>query len=765
MAPQTTMTAYSALFSPADTMADSVPSPVVTADPTADRLAPPGDSAVPEPYVPHSHRLKEFSPAGVLIGIVLGVIFAASSVYLALKVGLTVSASIPIAVLSITIFRYLSRAFGATPATILQNNFVQTTGSAGESIAAGVVFTLPALLLLGYALPWSRVAAIAVVGGVLGVLLMVPLRRSLIVHEHANLRYPEGTACAEVLIVGEEGGIQAKTVFTGFALGAAYKLCNTGFKLWLDTVVKTFSRVLPNGRIELFGEIQSEISPELTGVGYVIGPRIAGLLFAGGMFSFFVLIPAIKLFGGGLTGVVAPSTTRLIADMTAMQVRANYIFYIGAGAVTMAGLISLARSAPTIGRALAEGLRGFRRTDRVRAETRRTERDLPMLGVIVGVVACAIAMVALPQIGINPFGAVLTVFFSFLFVTVSSRITGQIGASSNPISGMTIATVLFTALIFLAVGWTGIEHRVLALSIGGVVCVAAAVAGATSQDLKTGFLVGATPATQQVGLLFGVVTSALVIGGMITFLNGAATTYVVRDYPGVRVGVASISGETKTLKDGTAYRVAHLYDRVGPAPAGAYLVDDGGAIRYLVDPGIGGREEVDYLGRKTKKLDSPKSQIMALVVDGILTQKLSWGLVLIGAFLAIAVEILGVPSLPVAVGVYLPIATSATMFVGGIVRWLVDRRKASGARGAAESDSGPGVLFSSGLIAGGALMNVAVQALVAKEMDGPLTRIGAMLGKTAESAIFSMLCYVILIAVPLYIVARKPDPPRTGGRV
>jgi putative OPT family oligopeptide transporter len=437
--------------------------------------------------------------------VVLGLVFAASSVYLALKIGLTVSASIPIAVLSITIFRWALGVTGGRP-SILRNNIVQTTGSAGESIAAGTVFTLPALLLLGYSLPWTQVAAIALVGGLLGVLLMIPLRRTLIVEEHGNLVYPEGTACAEVLIAGEKGGTQAKTVFGGFFLGAVYKFLNSGVHAWAEVPRKTFERVGLGGRRELFGEIQMEVSPELAGVGYIIGPKIAGYLFGGGVVSFFVLIPAIKFFGAALATPVAPAT-KLIADMTAMEVRANYVYYIGAGAVTMAGLISLARSLPTILGALAGGLRrkapGATAAGRTARDRRgrgdRRERDLPMGMVAGGALLLVVAMIALPQIGINVAGALLALFFAFLFVTVSSRITGQIGSSANPISGMTVATVLLTALIFLAVGWTGVEHRVLALSIGGVVCVAAAVAGATSQDLKTGHLVGATPAGSRSG--------------------------------------------------------------------------------------------------------------------------------------------------------------------------------------------------------------------------------------------------------------------------
>lgn len=727
-------------------------------DPDADRVPLAADDEPHKPYVPASRELTELTAGAIVLGIVLGLIFAASSVYLALKVGLTVSASIPIAVLSITIFRWAARVFGRTPATILQNNMVQTTGSAGESVAAGVVFTLPALLLLGYSLPWIKVAAIALVGGILGVLLMIPLRRSLIVKEHKTLKYPEGTACAEVLIVGEQRGVQAKTVFMGFGLGALYKLLNSGLHLWAEIPRRAFQRAVPNGGPpELFGEIRAEISPELTGVGYIIGPRIAGYLFAGGCLSYFVLIPTIKFFGAGLTTAIAPATD-LISGMDATAVRANYIYYIGAGAVTAAGLISLGRALPTILRAFAGGLGDIRGTGSGSA-TVRTQRDLPMTIVLVGVVVLALAMIALPQIGINVFGAVLAVFFAFLFVTVSSRITGSIGASSNPISGMTVATVLLTALIFLAVGWTGIEHRVLALSIGGVVCIAAAVAGATSQDLKTGYLVGATPARQQVGLLFGVVTSAILIGWTIQLLDRASTTVVAKSYPGVAVKVID-DGAPATIA-GQPYRVGHLYEQTGAAPAGRYYVDQAGAIRYLIDPGIGGKEEVDYTGRRVRKLDSPKSQIMALVVDGILTRKLSWGLILIGAFLAIAMEILGLPSLPIAVGVYLPISTSATMFMGGAIRWFVERQQARRGHVAADSDSGPGVLLSSGLIAGGAIMGVVVAALgAALSSDGRTTwadriNLAPHLGALAENGVLAMVIYITLLAVPLYLIGRR----------
>jgi putative OPT family oligopeptide transporter len=709
-----------------------------------------------QPYIPAEKSLTELTVGAIVLGCLLGLVFAASSVYLALKVGLTVSASIPIAVLSITIFRAITRAMGNTEPQILRNNIVQTTGSAGESVAAGVVFTLPALLLLGYALPWSKVAAIAIVGGLLGVLLMIPLRRSLIVKEHDTLKYPEGTACAEVLIVGEERGVQARTVFMGFGLGALYKFLNGGVHLWAEVPAKILQRTLPTGKTELIGEIQAEISPELTGVGYIIGPKIGGYLFAGGMLSFFVLIPAIKLFGAGLTAPIFPATT-LISAMSPMQVRGNYVFYIGAGAVTAAGLISLARALPMIGQAMVAGF-GDIRGVAGGALIARTEREVPMTWVVGGVAVLVVAMVALPQIGINFAGAVLAVVFAFLFVSVSSRICGQIGSSSNPISGMTVAAVLMTSLIFLAAGWTGIEHRVLALSIGGVVCIAAAVGAATSQDLKTGYLVGATPVRQQISLLFGVTTSAIMIGGMIAFLNNAKTTIVARDYPGVHV--ANLETGTMNVK-GTAYGVGHLFERTGDAPAGRYLVDADGRIAYLVDPGIGGREDTDYSGRHVDKFDSPKAQIMALVVDGILTQKLPWGLILIGAFISVVMEIVGLPSLAVAVGTYLPISTSATIFMGGVVRWLVERRSAGTADKADTSDSGPGVLFSSGLIAGGAIVGVGVAALQATRTDeliGVAHWLGDGVTTVTENAVIAIAIYVLLLAVPLYRVARRPAP-------
>jgi putative OPT family oligopeptide transporter len=714
------------------------------------------------PYITADREVTEITVGAVVIGALLGLLFAASSVYLALKIGLTVSASIPIAVLSITIFRAISKALGAKGPQILRNNIVQTTGSAGESIASGVVFTLPALLLLGYELPWTQVAAVALVGGLLGVLLMIPLRESLIVKEHATLKYPEGTACADVLIVGEERGVQAKTVFMGFGIGALYKFLNSGAKLWAEVPKWTFEKVMPNGKKALFGEMQAEISPELAGVGFIIGPRIAGYLFGGGVLSYFVLIPAIKLFGEGLASPIFPATIP-ISEMGPREIRANYVFYIGAGAVTAAGLISLARSIPTIWAALRAGVGEIGGT-KAGAATLRTARNLPMSFVLAGVIVLALITAFVPPIAIGLTGALLALFFAFLFVTVSSRVTGQIGNSSNPISGMTVATVLLTALIFLAVGWVGIEHRVLALSIGGVVCIAAAVAGATSQDLKTGYLVGATPARQQVGLLVGVMTSALVVGAIITFLNSANTTLVRRTYANVQMSAIEpllavvekgriTERVASTAQTNDVYKVGRLYAVQGDVPIGRYLLDrNTNEVKFLIDPGIGGRESVDYLGRSVTKLDSPKSQIMALVVDGILTQKLPWGLILIGAFLAIAMEIFGINSLPVAVGVYLPISTSATMFIGGVVRWMVDRHVAgTDGADAAGSDSGPGVLFSSGLIGGGAITGIVLAAASINGWDKGYD-LSKSLGVLGETPIIALGIFIALLLVPLYFI-------------
>ncbi|MDI1445759.1 oligopeptide transporter, OPT family [Polyangium sp. 6x1] len=723
-------------------MSASVPSPV----PEVEARAPeaPASHASHEPYVSPRASPAELTVRAVALGAVLGIVFAASSVYLALKVGLTVSASIPIAVMSITIFRFFGRA------TILENNIVQTTGSAGESIAAGVAFTLPSLLLMGYDLAAGRVLLLSVLGGLLGVLMMIPLRHGLIVEEHGKLKYPEGTACADVLIVGETGGTNAKTVFAGFGLGFLYKLLGDPLKLF---------NMNPAHRIASWkgASIAGELTPEMLGVGYIIGPKTASTTMAGGVLAYLVLIPLIAFFGDKIDSPIFPATT-LIRDMSPNDIRSRYVLYIGAGAVATGGFISLGRALPTIVKAFRSGIKSFRagKTDK---ETLRTEKDLPFSVVVYGLVALLLAIWLAPTLGISLPTAILIMLFGFIFVTVSSRITGEIGSSSNPISGMTVATLLITCLLFLAMGWVGVDYRAMALSTAAIVCIAASNGGATSQDLKTGYLVGATPRRQQIGLLVGVVTSALVIGYTLLFLNASYTTRAAETYD-VPIPVESITAQVEKGPDGKDYRVAYQPNSGATIPQGKYLVEDSGKVAFVIDPGIGGRVPHEpkklegdvgvpqnatqkgtmlgpdrrsytvyevaeggamhagrYLGedgkllyelREVKKLDAPKASLFALIIDGILTRKLPWSLVLTGVMLAIVMELCGVAALPFAVGVYLPISTSVPIFVGGIVRWLVDRKR--GQSGGDEEFS-PGTLLSSGYIAGGAIAGL-VAALV-----------------------------------------------------
>ena len=725
-------------------------------------VAPPPEPPPFRPYVPPAESPAELTVRAVVLGAILGIVFAASSVYLALKIGLTVSASIPIAVLAVAFFRTLGKS------TILENNIVQTTGSAGESIAAGIVFTLPAILLMGYDLSVSKVAVIAVIGGLLGVLMMIPLRRALIVKEHGNLTYPEGTACAEVLVAGDKGGLQARLLFQAFGLAFAYKFLMSGLKIWKEYP----------GRVSTFykgASISTEVSPELLGVGYIIGPRIAGYLFAGGSLAYLVLIPAIKLFGAGLNQPIF-AETQLIRDMSPAEVRAAFVFYIGAGAVASAGIIALIRALPTIVSAFRSGFEDLRGSMGMVASRLRTDIDLPIWVTLVGAVVLALALTVVPQLAVNLLGAILIIIFGFFFVVVSSRITGEIGVSANPISGMTIAALIGTTTIFLLIGWTGIDHRVGAISIAGVIAVAAGNAGATSQDLKTGFLVGATPKRQQIAIMVGAVTSALAIGWTLTLLNTTYTNVVPERHAGVTLQAAAPDAANRSVTS-LGERMAHAgkqWDVVrvniptqGVQP-GKYLLDPNThEVAYLVDPGIGGRiREID--GRPITKLDSPKATIMALVTDGILTQKLPWGLVLIGVFLTIAIELMGLQSLPIAVGVYLPISTSSAMFAGGAVRWLVERQtRGAGQRTLAEVESGPGVLFSSGLIAGGALAGVAIAGVAAALVSraeaaqvpaadylAHVAGLQGAVGGFATSDLAALLMFAALGAV-LYTVAKR----------
>lgn len=681
--------------------------------------------------------MPECTWRAVIVGTLLGMIFGASSLYLVLKVGLTVSASIPVAVISITLFRLASRFLGVRNATILENNIVQTAGSAGESIAFGVGVTMPAIMILGFDLEISRVMLVAVLGGVLGILMMIPLRRALIVQQHGSLKYPEGTACGEVLKAGADdysrsfsetakssvagGGTAplvsgAKTIFTGFGIGLLYNTLMKAMRLWRDTPEKVFGPPFKGASVGI------EITPELLGVGYIIGPRIAAIMCAGGVLAYLVLIPAIVYFGEGLTTALAPGG-KPIASMSTGEIRNAYILYIGAGAVAAGGIVSVLRSLPLIWHGLRAGLRDFSAgRGGPSGEVPRTERDLSLRFVAWGIVALLVIIMLARPLHMNFLGALLIVLFGFLFVTVSSRLTGEIGSSSNPISGMTVATLLLTCLIFLGLGWTGPSYFVTALSIGGIVCIASSNGGTTSQDLKSGFLVGATPRLQQIAILVGALASALVLGPILLQLNRAATVYVPTSKvaPGLRTDAAALEKREKLSgpqesADPKEYRVWYKTDTTG-GPPGKYLVDDTGAAVWLVDPGINGSYRTRPDGTEVQKFEAPKATLMSYIIKGILNRELPWHLVLLGVMIALVLEMSGIPSLAFAVGVYLPLSASAPIFVGGMVRWLADRylaRKHAG-KGlseeelTAEGDKSPGVLLASGYIAGGAIAGIVI---------------------------------------------------------
>jgi putative OPT family oligopeptide transporter len=704
------------------------------------------------PFIPAGAKLAELTPLPLIVGTLLGIVFGASSLYLVLKVGLTVSASIPVAVISITLFRLLGK-LRVKDATILENNIVQTAGSAGESIAFGVGVTMPAIMILGFDLEIARVTLVAVLGGLLGILMMIPLRRALIVEQHGILKYPEGTACAEVLKAGAseesrkvaaestgaaaEQGDQAagggRTVFFGFGIGLLYKTLMVALRGWKDVPEKVFGPPLKSG------SVAAEISPELLGVGYIIGPRIASIMCAGGVLAYLVLIPAIKFFGGFATTVVPPGTVP-IAEMGPNQIRGAYVLYIGAGAVAAGGIVSLIRSLPTIVQGMRAGLadlRGGAARGAAANERPRTDRDLSLRFVGIGIVVLMAAIVLAAPLMMNVFGALLIVVFGFLFVTVSSRLTGEIGSSSNPISGMTVATLLLTCGIFVLLGWTGPSYYVTALSVGAIVCIAASNGGTTSQDLKTGFLVGGTPRSQQIAILVGALASALVLGPILLRLNDAATVYVPTEQSPVRElrpEAAELGAREKLMgpqarDDAREYRVWHKTNETG-GPAGKYLVDDAGVPRYLVDPGINGSHATRPDGSRVAKFDAPKATLMSYIIKGILNRELPWSLVLLGVMIALTLELSGIPSLAFAVGVYLPISSSVPIFIGGLLRYLVDRRlreqyakeKLSEEELTAMSDKSPGILMASGYIAGGAIAGIII-AFVAGLFGDVQTRI------------------------------------------
>jgi putative OPT family oligopeptide transporter len=718
-----------------------------------------------QPYVPAEEVRPEFTFRAIVLGALFGILFGAVTVYVGLRAGLTVAASIPIAVLSISILRALGKA------SILENNIVQTAGSAGESVAGGVIFTLPALIFLGFPLEQFRIFLLALIGGCLGVCFMIPLRRQLIVKEHGNLLYPEGTACADVLIAGDKGGSFASRVFAGLGLGGLYTFFANGnlFAAWPGT--PTYNPAWYPG-----SSIRADVTSEYLGVGYIIGPRIAGIIFAGGVFAWLVVMPIIKFFGSHVAGPIYPSTIP-IADMTPDLLWARYIRPMGAGAVAAAGVITLLKTLPTIVAALRAGAKDLAKGAAGTAGQRRTERDLSLKWALIGALVLMVMMWAMltfkpvpgaqTSVFSNLMAAVLVVVFGFLFVTVSSRITGLIGTSSNPISGMAIATLMATCAMFLVMGWTAPAFFALAISIGGVVCIASANAGNTSQDLKTGFLVGATPERQQLALIIGVIVSVAAIGltlkGMNVTLQEFQTANIALDVnrlpEGVSLDTAGYDGDTVPITGADGKKTGELVSVKGMVVYNALnsaTVPDGS---YFYNPKSGRIEVLWVHGIGSRNATAPQARLMATVINGILTHKLPWGLILLGVFLVIGVEILGIRSLSFAVGFYIPISTTLAIFCGGLVRWLVDRAAKKAGEMAEESDVSPGSLYASGLIAAGGvvgLLGIGVKYLAIKKVipEGMLnfTRFLPGLGNAQWLA---ALMFGVL-AFSLYHFARKP---------
>ncbi|HWG21054.1 MAG TPA: oligopeptide transporter, OPT family [Terracidiphilus sp.] len=678
-------------------------------------------------FIPPDQKPPEFTLRAILLGCIFGIIFGAVTVYVGLRAGLTVAASIPIAVLSISILR----AFGRS--SILENNIVQTTGNAGQSIASGVIFTLPALVFLGFELEYTRIFMLALIGGWLGVLFMIPLRRQLIVKEHGALPYPEGTACADVLIAGERGGSLASRVFLGLGLGGLYTFLQNKNLLSVWPGSPGYQPDFGPQHVLKGAAVNADATSEYLGVGYIIGSRVAGVIFAGGVFSWLVVMPLIYFFGKALPNPVYPGQSP-IAAMTPSDLWAAYIKPMGAGAVAAAGLITLLKTIPTIWSALSEGIRTMRPGAGVeRARPIRTENDLSMSVVLIGsllIVACMFlflefkpvpgAFVGWPA---NLAASLLVVVFGFLFVTVSSRIVGLVGSSASPVSGMTIATLMATAAVFLVQGWTAPAFGALAITIGGVVCIAASNSGDTSQDLKTGYIVGSTPRLQQIALMIGVVVSTVIIGFTLNLMNTGLQEFhamakpwsLTAPHPGV-----SVQSDTKHLPDqirvvapdGKAASTHQKSEYVLLNSIGSTELQDG---KYLYSPATGQITVSWIQGIGSPSAPAPQARLMATVINGILSRQLPWGLVLLGVCLVIAVELLGVRSLTFAVGAYLPIGTTLPIFIGGVVRWFVDRA-AQRAGETEDSEISSGSLFASGLIAAGGiagLIGVALKALEA----------------------------------------------------
>ena len=624
-----------------------------------------------KPYIPADKVVPEFTVTALLIGILLAIVFGAANAYLGLLVGMTVSASIPAAVISMGIIRVILRKD-----SILENNMVQTIGSAGESVAAGAIFTLPALFL------WAEegkiafpsilsIAMIALFGGILGVCFMVPLRQALIVEEHGTLPFPEGTACAEVLLAGEEGGSKAGTVFAGLGIAAFYKFLADGMQLFPSEIGHAFKNY--SG-----AQIGMQVLPALGGVGYICGPKISSYMFAGGTLSWFVLMPMIALFGGDATIFPASVTVNELLTMPGggpSALWSNYIKYIGAGAVATGGMISLIKSFPLIVRTFKQAMSSMSKK-RSNTTLVRTQQDLPMPILLVVLLVIVVAIWLIPAFPVSPLGSLIIVIFGFFFATVSSRMVGLIGSSNNPVSGMAIATLIIATLALKATGTTGTKGMVGAIAIGGIICVIAAIAGDTSQDLKTGFIVGATPKKQQIGELIGVIVSAAAIGGVLYLLN----------------------------------------------------------------------EAWSY---GSKELPAAQATMMKMLVEGIMNAELPWGLILIGVFIAIVVEIIKVPVMPFAVGMYLPFSLSAGIMAGGAVRFLVEKIKGTDEEKKARTDKG--VLFTSGLIAGEGITGILLAGFAVAKLDVAL--------KFSLPQVGSLIIFIALLG-GLFALCMKAKPAK-----
>jgi putative OPT family oligopeptide transporter len=718
-----------------------------------------------QPFVPASEKPAEFTLRAILLGSVFGIIFGAVTVYVGLRAGLTVAASIPIAVLSISILRAFGRA------SILENNIVQTTGNAGQSIASGVIFTLPALVFLGFDLEYSRIFILALIGGWLGVLFMIPLRRQLIVDEHENLPYPEGTACADVLMAGERGGSLASRVFFGLGIGALYTFLQNKnlFSVWPGS--PGYEPDFGPQHVLKGAAINADATSEYLGVGYIIGPKVAGVIFAGGVFSWLVIMPLIYFFGKAVGTPVYPGQVP-IAQMGPSDLWATYIKPMGAGAVAAAGLITLCKTLPTIFGALTAGFKTMKPgAGGVAPKPIRTEDDLSMKVVLIGsllIVACMFIFLEFKPVpgafvgwGANLAASLLVVVFGFLFVTVSSRIVGLVGSSASPVSGMTIATLMATSAIFLVKGWTSPAFGALAITIGGVVCIAASNSGDTSQDLKTGYIIGATPRLQQIALIIGVVVSTIVIGftlnlmntGLQEFHSAPQTWNINGDHPGVTIqandklpDAIRVIGADKTTTNHqrSEYQVLNSI--------GSSELQDG---KYLYSP-TSHQIEVHWIqGIGSASAPAPQAKLMATVINGILSRKLPWGLVLLGVALVLGIELLGVRSLTFAVGAYLPIGTTLPIFVGGVVRWMVDQAAKKSGDADADSEISPGSLYASGLIAAGGIAGLCGVALKAYEQTVGKGDILNFPHTFLDNNYISVLAFAAL-AFSLFYFARKP---------